>query len=218
MRRLARRGAALLGTLIALYGVAAVALGLLPANRGYVAPADGIELAITSNGFHADVILPMQAAGIDWAPWCPPETFGGVPAAHIAFGWGDRDFYVATPGTTDIKPLTALKAVSFSTTTVLHVIYVDDVAALTERRRIVVSPDSYRRLAAYIQASFRLDPAGRTIARPERGYHARDAFFEAVGIYSPLMTCNEWLAAGLRRAGIPTGWWAPFAFGITAHL
>jgi uncharacterized protein (TIGR02117 family) len=98
------------------------------------------------------------------------------------------------------------------------VIYVDDVRALASRQRIVVSPEAYRRLAAYIQAAFRRDPAGRPIVRPERGYHSRDAFFEAVGVYSPLMTCNEWLAAGLRRAGIPTGWWAPFAFGITAHL
>lgn len=218
MRTLARRTGQLLAALLALYGVAAVVLGLVPANRGYVAPADGIEIAIVSNGFHVDVILPMQAAGIDWSQWCPPERFGGAPASHIAFGWGDRDFYVATPGLANIHPLTALKAVSFSTTTVLHVIYVDDPTQLADRRRLVVSPERYRQLAAYIQASFRRDDAGRTIARPERGYHSRDAFFEAVGVYSPLMTCNEWLAAGLRRAGLPTGWWAPFAFGVTAHL
>ena len=56
------------------------------------------------------------------------------------------------------------------------------------------------------------------IRRPEPGYGPHDAFYAAVGTYSPFQTCNEWLAAGLRQAGIRTGWWAPFAFGVTAHL
>jgi uncharacterized protein (TIGR02117 family) len=212
------RALSALAALIGLYGVAAVALGLLPANRDYAAPRDGIELSIVSNGFHADLIMPMRAAGIDWSSWCPPDKFGGAPAAHIGFGWGDTDFFLQTRRWQDVKLLTALKAVSFSTTTALHVMYVDDVRAFTTRRRLVVTPDAYRALADYIQASFRHDTSGRTIARPDPGYGARDAFFEATGTYSPLKTCNEWLAEGLRQAGLPTGWWAPFAFGITAHL
>ena len=204
--------------LILLYGTAAVALGLLPANRGWVAPRDGIELSIVSNGFHADLIVPMRAAGVDWSSWCPPEKFGGAPAAHIGFGWGDKDFFVETRHWQDVRFATALKAVSFSRETALHVMYVDDVRGFPTRQRLVVTPEAYRLLADYIQATFRRDATGRSIARPEPGYGPRDAFFEATGTYSPLKTCNEWLAEGLRQAGLPTGWWAPFAFGITAHL
>jgi len=101
---------------------------------------------------------------------------------------------------------------------VLHVTYIGEVSRIDERQRITITPAAYRRLADYIRASFRHDAAGRPIRRPEPGYGAHDAFYDAVGVYSPLRTCNEWLAAGLRQAGIRTGWWAPFAFGITTHL
>jgi uncharacterized protein (TIGR02117 family) len=216
--RLLGRSLGGLGVLIAGYLVAAVVLGLLPANRGFAPAPDGIEIWFTSNGFHVDVILPMSAAGIDWASWCPPDAFGGAPAEHIAFGWGDREFYLQTPSFADVRPLTALRAVLWSSDTLLHVTYVDDVSRLAGRRGVALAPDAYRQLAAYIAATFRRDQAGRPLRRPERGYGARDAFYEAVGTYSPIETCNEWLAAGLRQAGIRTGWWAPFTFGITAHL
>jgi uncharacterized protein (TIGR02117 family) len=207
-----------LGVLVAGYLAAAVGLGLLPANREAAPVADGVEIAFTSNGFHVDVILPMTAAGVDWTQWCPPDAFGGVPAGHLAFGWGDRAFYLETPRYADIRPLTALHAVLWSPDTVLHVTYVDDPNRLAGLRRITVAPETYRRLAAYIAAGFRRDADGRPMLRPERGYGARDAFYAAVGTYSPFRTCNEWLAEGLRQAGIRTGWWAPFAFGVTVHL
>jgi uncharacterized protein (TIGR02117 family) len=217
VRRALRRGFGALGALIVLYVVAAVALGLLPANRAVVPVADGVEIWVSASLFHADVIVPMNAAGVDWSGWCPPEAFGGAPA-YIAFGWGDRDFYLETRTLADLRPLTALKAVSFSRDTVLHVVYVDDPARWTDPRRVRLTPTAYRQLAAYIRASFRTGADGRPVKRPEPGYGARDAFWDAVGVYSPFETCNEWLATGLRRAGVRTGWWAPLAFGITAHL
>ena len=218
MLRGLRRALGGLAILIAGYVAAAVALGLTPANRDFTPVAAGIEIAVSASLFHADVILPMRAAGVDWADWCPPAAFGGAPAAHIAFGWGDRDFYLETRTLADLKPLVALKAVSFSTDTVLHVAYVDDPSRLLDLRRVTITPDAYRRLADYVRATFRTDGGGRPLKRPEPGYGGRDAFYDALGVYSPLQTCNEWLAAGLRRAGIRTGWWAPLAFGITAHL
>jgi uncharacterized protein (TIGR02117 family) len=216
--RALRRGLGALGALVGLYGAAATALGLLPANRDFAPAADGVEIVISASLFHADVILPMRAAGVDWAEWCAPAAFGGAPAAHIAFGWGDRDFYRATRTLADLKPLVALKAVAFSRDTVLHVVYVDDPGRWSDPHRVRLTAAAYRRLADYIRASFRTGADGRPRERPEPGYGARDAFYAAVGVYSPFETCNEWLAAGLRRAGVRTGRWAPLAFGITAHL
>ena len=218
MVRALRRLLGALGALIATYLVAALALGLMPANRDFAPARDGVEIAISASLFHADLILPIDAAGIDWAGWCPPEAFGGAPAAHIAFGWGDRDFYLETRTLADLKPLVALKALGYSRDTVLHVAYVDAAVWRAAPRRVVLTREAYRRLAAYVRASFRTDAAGRPLKRPEPGYGTRDAFYDARGTYSPFETCNEWLATGLRRAGVRTGWWAPFAFGITAHL
>lgn len=213
--RALRRALAALGAVIVLYGLAGTALGLLPVNRDFAPAADGIPIAVVSNGFHTDVVLPLQAAGIDWADWCPPSPREPAPR-FIAIGWGDRDFYLETRTLADLRPGTALRALLFSRDTLLHVDYLDDVRPGAPSVR--VAPASYRMLAAYIRASFRLDDAGRPIRLAAPGYGARDAFYAAVGTYSPFETCNEWLAAGLRRAGIRTGLWAPFGFGITTHL
>jgi uncharacterized protein (TIGR02117 family) len=219
-RALARLGVGLglgLGLALALYLGAAVLLGLLP-TPGDGAPArDGIEIAVTSNLFHTEMILPMAAADIDWADRCPPAS-GDAAADAIAFGWGDRGFYLETRRWADLRVTTALRALLFSSDVLMHVTCVGEVSRIAERQRITISPDAYRRLAGYIGASFRRDEAGRPIRRPEPGYGPHDAFYAAVGTYSPFQTCNEWLAAGLRQAGIRTGWWAPFAFGVTAHL
>jgi len=220
-----RRALAGLALAIAVYLGAALLLGLLPANRDF-APvsggpgADGIEITVTSNGFHTDLILPLAAAGIDWAEWCPPETgqTTGQTTGFIGFGWGDRDFYLETRSLADLRAATALHALWFSSDVLIHVTAIADPGRIAGRRRVTVAPAVYRRLADYVRAAFRLDAAGRPIRRPEPGYGAHDAFYEAVGTYSPFRTCNEWLAAGLRQAGIRTGWWAPFAFGVTAHL
>jgi uncharacterized protein (TIGR02117 family) len=215
--RLVRRALAGLGLALLAYLGAALLLGLLPANRDFVPTPDGIEIAVTSNLFHTDVILPMVAAGVDWTAWCPPDP-GDLTAGAIAFGWGDRGFYLETRRWADLRPASALRALLFSSDVVLHVTYIGEVSRIGERQRVTIAPEAYRRLAGYIRASFRRDAAGRPIRRPEPGYGAHDAFYDAVGIYSPLQTCNEWLAAGLRQAGIRTGWWAPFAFGITTHF
>jgi uncharacterized protein (TIGR02117 family) len=211
-----RRALAALGGVLVLYGVAGTGLGLLPVNRNFTPADSGIEIAVVSNGFHTDVILPLQAAGVDWASWCPPAAHD-PPPRYVAIGWGDRDFYLETRRWTDLRPATALRALTVSRDTLLHVDYLGGLAGL-DAHRVSLAPATYRALAAYVRAAFRLDDTGRPVRLPAPGYGARDAFYAAVGTYSPVETCNEWLAAGLRQAGIRTGLWAPFAFGITAHF
>lgn len=212
-----KRALGALGLVIASYLGAAVALGLLPVNRDFAPARDGIEIAIASNGFHTDLFLPMRAAGIDWSEWCPPMRDDGT-ARFVGFGWGDRRFYLETPSLADMQLGTALHAVWFSSDVVLHVESIDDLVQLGDAHRLTITPAAYRTLAGYVRASFRLDGTNRPIRRPEPGYRPADGFYAARGTYSPFETCNEWLAEGLRAAGIRTGWWAPFAFGITAHL
>ncbi|MGN6620866.1 MAG: DUF2459 domain-containing protein, partial [Sphingomonas sp.] len=79
-----------------------------------------------------------------------------------------------------------------------------------QARAIVLRPAEYRRLAAFIRASFATAPAGE---RPEifRGYGDYDAFYSASGRYDALMTCNAWTGMALRRAGVRVGVWTPFA-------
>ena len=43
----------------------------IPVNRGWREPDKGITIYLADNGVHADLILPVRAAGLDWAPLVP---------------------------------------------------------------------------------------------------------------------------------------------------
>src|SRR5437764_11772128 len=75
----------------ALYLLAALVGSLVPVNRGWIEPAEGTTVYIADNGIHADVIMPVEAQGLDWAPLIPTSDFAAPPAGArwIAFGSGE---------------------------------------------------------------------------------------------------------------------------------
>ena len=72
---------------------------LVPVNRGWTEPAEGTTVYIADNGIHADIIMPVQAQGLDWAPLIPSSDFAAAApdARWIAFGSGERRVYLDTP-------------------------------------------------------------------------------------------------------------------------
>ena len=123
---------------------------------------------------------------------------------HIAVGWGDRAFYVETPSWSDVNLATVGRAAIGSSRTVLHVEHVPAPPTGNAVRAIMLTPDQYRRLAAFVRAS--LGPGGKIAG----GYGPDDAFYDARGTYSAVTTCNEWTGAALRSAGVRVGAWTPF--------
>jgi hypothetical protein len=98
MRRLVRGVALALGFaagMVLLYVLAALLLGLVPRNPGFVETADGVEIYVRTNGVHADLVVPTQWNGIDWGAEFPAHDMSGLvaPARWIAFGWGDPRFH-----------------------------------------------------------------------------------------------------------------------------
>jgi uncharacterized protein (TIGR02117 family) len=77
-------------------------------------------------------------------------------------------------------------------------------------RPIMLRPDDYRRLAAFIRASVR--PGGGH----QHGYGPGDAFYDATGHYDAITTCNAWTGAALRAAGVRVGVWTPFPVTVMA--
>ena len=51
-----------------------------------------------------------------------------------------------------------------------------------------------------------------------RGYNSNDAFYEANGGYSAIMTCNEWTGRALRAAGVRMGLWTPIEQSVMWRL
>ncbi|MSP87254.1 MAG: TIGR02117 family protein [Alphaproteobacteria bacterium] len=206
---------AALPALALLYVVLGLGLGAIPV--GGRDDGDGpVEIFIVSNGYHASLVLPLRAHGIDWTERHPPEHFvrPAPGASHIWFGWGERDFYMETRTLADLRIGTALGALFADKETVMHVALWMDPAHGADARRIMASRAQHLKLTEFVRAAF---------AGPElqlyhgRGYGPHDAFYAAVGRYSAIATCNEWTSRALRYAGIRTGLWTPFAHSILWH-
>ena len=77
----------------ALYLLAAFIGSLVPVNRGLGRTAEGTTVYIADNGIHADIIMPVKAEGVDWAPLIPKSDFAaptraraGSPSARASGG------------------------------------------------------------------------------------------------------------------------------------
>lgn len=208
------RGVALaLGAIPGLYLIAALLGGLIPVNTGWTEPDRGITIYIADNGIHADLVMPVAAQGLDWAPLLPRSDFASPPtgARYVAFGAGERRVYLDTPTWADLTPRTAWAGIAGGER-VMHVEYVAD--PTWTAREIRVTPEQYRRLWAAVRASFVLDSRGRPQKIDHPGYGPADAFYDGVGRASAINTCNQWLATRLRLAGIKAPLWSPFVEGL----
>jgi uncharacterized protein (TIGR02117 family) len=197
----------------ALYLAAALAGSLIPVNRGWTEPADGTTVYLADNGIHVDVIMPVQAQGLDWRPLIPPRDFAAADpnAGWIAFGSGERRVYLNTPTWWDLTPRTLWSALAGGER-VMHVEYVPNPDYAV--REIRLRPEEYRRLWAAIRADFELDGGGRPVRIEHPGYGPADAFYRAMGRANALRSCNAVVAHWLGLAGIETSLWPPFAQGL----
>lgn len=204
---------------------AALVLGLLPANTAWrPTPGDrgGVPVWVRTNGVHADLVLPARAP-YDFTHELPRGAVIDLQRAPdggefnwIAFGWGDRAFYLNTPTWADLDVDISWRALTAHGPSAMHVEYVrrpEDYDA----RVLWLDQQEYARLVAYVRAGFRRDAGGEPIRIDHPGYFATDAFFEGVGSYSPVLTSNEWVRRGLAQAGVRTARWAPFDRALLWH-
>ncbi len=213
MRNLGRIAGRLIGALVLVVVLYLAAAGLgagIVTNSGRVPPAEGVRIYVADNGVHTDLILPAA----DFLDFARPEhladpRYGAEP--YLAFGWGNRDFYLHTATWGDVNPWRVAKALAGAGSTVLHVAHVPEPRAGGPVRALLLRPEEYRRLVAYVRGTAAAGPV-------VRGYGARDAFYSARGGYSGLRTCNEWTGRGLREAGVPMGVWTPLPWGVMLWL
>ena len=202
----------------------AAALGtLVPRPLWPAAAADEgtRHILVLKNAIHTDIAIPIDdgvrqrfaflaEAGL---PADAPE------ARYIVFGWGGRAFYLETPTWSELKAVPVLKALTLDAS----VMHVDIAGAIAEPHPAVTGFDiDEQRFAAlldYIDASFQHGPNGPVVIE-NAAYSRFDRFFEANGHFNALVGCNTWTAAGLRTAGLRTGWWNPLpvSLGLSMRL
>ncbi len=183
-------------------------IGLIPVNNDFKATPDGVEIFVISNAVHADLVMPIRHETIDWRERFPSECFVGNTddATHVAIGWGDKGFFLETPTWADLKFSTAARALLWPSDSCMHVVFTDTEYLSDDARSIVVSADEYERLVQFIQSSFCVDDDGANIQISGFAYSTNDAFFEALGSYHCVNTCNTWAGRAMRSTGIRTPW------------
>ena len=208
-RRFVVRGLKLSVGVILAY-ILILSVGLIPVNNDFVEPETGIDIYVSSNAVHADLVVPMANDVIDWRTVFPAEHFGYDvnEFSHVAIGWGDKGFFIDTPTWSDFKFSTAVNALLLSSPTCMHVSLERETFFPEGLRNVRISNDQYQLLVDYIRSSiqYKNDEA---IGIANASYGRSDAFFEAVGNYHAFNTCNSWVGGGLKACGVRAPWLSP---------
>lgn len=180
-----------------------------------------ITIYILSNGVHTDIVVPVKNRQFDWSRHVltkntrqPDSTF-----TYLAFGWGDKGFYLNTPSWSELKTSTAFNAAFGLGSTAIHTTYYREMKENPENCvRLAITPKQYKRLVYYILGSLRLDQKGGLCFIPTNAvYGDTDSFYEAKGTYSLFQTCNSWANGALKSCGQRAALWTAFQGGIFCH-
>lgn len=218
-----------MGLTLGLGGIALLILTAFLPHPGGERPAGSCDLTLYVGGdrVHTHVIVPMAVTlgsrSLDWREQVDLSGLGGSDQdlyGYLAFGWGDRAFYLSTPTWGDLGLSTTLRALLWPTDTVLYVQHYAGLPQSTQTYRlkpIQVSWPGYLQLAQWILQSFARDPQGQVMPiQADPRYSGR--FYRATGRYWMVQTCNDWTGQALRRASIQTPLWSGVAPALWRHL
>jgi hypothetical protein len=113
-------------TLLVVYFLTALYFSLVTVNTNFTeCKKDAIEIYLLSNGVHTDIVVPLKNDQKDWTKFVSPASTqsGSSFARYVAFGWGDKGFYLNTKTWGDLKFKTAFNALFFLSSTAMHVSY-----------------------------------------------------------------------------------------------
>ncbi len=168
------------------------------------------QILVLSNPIHTDIALPLTD---DLRARFAFLAESGLPldapgARYLVFGWGGRSFYIETPTWSELKPGPLFKGLT-SDASAMHVALVGELDLADPAIAAYTITDANREnLLAHIRSSF-AEQSGKPVEIAGAGYGEFDRFYEAKGTFTALLGCNTWTAAGLRAAGLRTGWWNP---------
>lgn len=223
MRKLFRQLLILVGFLLGvvfLYVILALLLPLIPINAKKTTDPKVVELYILTNGVHTDLVLPVRTSQIDWSQKLPFKNTRGQKTdfRYIAFGWGDKGFYLDTPTWSQLKFSTAFKAAFWLSDSAMHCTYYKQMKEGNDCKKMMLTEQQYQDLIQFIDSRFDKDAAGHYILVPTIAvYGDDDAFYDAKGSYNFTYTCNTWANDGLKVAGQKAALWTATDFGIFRH-
>ena len=203
--------------LIVLYFISAFGLSSISVNSDFKqCEKDAVEIHLLTNGVHTDIVLPFQNQYMDWSKFVnsADTKSGDSSALNVAFGWGDKGFYLQTKTWDDLKFSTAFNALFYLSSSAMHVTFYNRLLETESCRKICITKESYLKMVSYIIESFSPDSLERPRQIIGASYWDNDSFYEAKGTYSLFFTCNTWANKGLKVADLKACLWTPFDSGI----
>lgn len=203
---------------IVLYLIAVFILSYIPVNTNAV-KGDDVMVYVNSNGVHTDIIVPVKNEIKDWSTTIlySHTKANDSTAKYVAFGWGDKGFYLETPQWSDLKASTAFNAAFYLGTSAMHTSFYRQVNEDEECIKLQLSKEDYKALINYIEESFSYDAGNNVQLIANNGYGQYDAFYEGKGKYSLFYTCNTWTNCALKAANQRTSLWTPYDKAILYH-
>ncbi|GGB65387.1 hypothetical protein GCM10007424_01650 [Flavobacterium suaedae] len=203
---------------ITVYILATFIFSIIPVNSNIANQGD-ITVYINSNGVHTDIVVPVKNNIKDWTTVIPfSHTIANDSLAqYVAFGWGDRAFYLETPQWSDLKASTAFNAAFHLGTSAMHTRFYRTLQEDEECIKLKISKSNYKKLVTYIDNSFAYSESKQVKWIANRSYNNYDAFYEAKGKYSLFYTCNTWTNNALKAANQKAALWTLYDKGILYH-
>lgn len=202
-----------------LYVISVLLISRISVNSDVSQQSEEIEIFILSNGVHADIVVPVKSQVIDWSENVKFQhtKAGDTVAKYLAFGWGDKGFYLSTPTWADLKFSTAFNAASGLSTAAMHCTFYRKMEEGAQCKKINISKEQYQMLVAFIQNSFQQKNDQIIKIETDAVYGNHDVFYEAKGSYNLFYTCNTWTNNALKAANQKASLWTVHDKGIFYH-
>lgn len=204
---------------LVLYSIVIFFTSIISVNENNLYANRTIPVYILSNGVHTDIVLPLKNEIKDWSTqisYLDTKAKDSI-RLNLAFGWGDKGFYLDTPTWTDLKASTAVKAITGLSSSAMHITFYGDLKENENCKKFFISENQYQSMIHYIENSFALDNSNKMQRIGTHSYGKYDIFYEAKGSYNLFYTCNTWanqaLKAGKQRAAL----WTVLDKGIFYH-
>lgn len=174
---------------------------VIPAEESVIGE---IPIYIKTNGKHTDIVVPVRNEVKDWSLDIPFSNNVSQDSVYnyLAFGWGDKGFFLDMPTWDDLTFNLAFKAAFWLGTTAMHTTHYKELDEDENCRRIMISREQYKRLIAFITKKFKTDEEGHFInIKTDATYGETDSFYEAYGRYNLFYSCNTWTNDALKACG-----------------
>lgn len=176
-----------------------------------------VSCYLKSNGSHVDIVMPINTVDFDWLQYLSLEHIEHRDSVYkwVAFGWGDKNFYLNTPTWGDLTFSTAFKAAFWLGSGAIHVTYYQEIQESDKCVAFYISRKQSLALQQFILHDFVKSDKGMPLyITTNMNYGPRDCFYESKKKYSLFHTCNTWVNDALKSAQSKHCLWTALEFGV----